>query len=100
MERAYNSKADLAISGALQLLPPFCYQFSEIAAPPTRLTEKKIAFHWECQVAFDGLKEALCEAPILVGMHVFHIGSIAYPRAPGLFVVDTEASNTEIGGIL
>ena len=69
----------------------FVYQFSEIAAPLTRLTEKKTDFHWdlECQVAFDGLKEALCEAPIL-----------AYPRVSGLFIVDTDASNTGIGGVL
>ena len=69
----------------------FVYQFSEIAAPLTRLTEKKTDFRWdlECQVAFDGLKEALCEAPIL-----------AYPRVSGLFIVDTDASNTGIGGVL
>ena len=91
METAYNSKADPAISGALQLLLPFFYQFSDTAAPLTRLTEKKITFNLdlECQVAFDGLKEALCEAPIL-----------AYPRASGLFIVDTDASNTRIGSVL
>ena len=69
----------------------FVYQFSEIAAPLTRLTEKKTDFHWdlECQVAFDGLKEALCEAPIL-----------AYIRVSGLFIVDTDASNTGIDSVL
>ena len=71
----------------------FVYQqiFSEIASPLTKLTEKKADFHWdqECQVAFDGLKEALCEAPVL-----------AYPRSSGLFNVDTDASNTGVGGVL
>ena len=69
----------------------FVYQFSEIASPLTKLTEKKADFHWdqECQVAFDGLKEALCEAPVL-----------AYPRSSGLFIVDTDASNTGVGGVL
>ena len=69
----------------------FVYQFSEIASPLTKLTEKKADFHWdqECRVAFDGLKEALCEAPVL-----------AYPRSSGLFIVDTDASNTGVGGVL
>ena len=79
-----------AISRALQLLPTFRLQFSEIAAPLTRLTEKKTDFHWdlECQIAFDGLKDALFEVPIL-----------AYTSVSGLFMVDTDASNTGIGSV-
>ena len=69
----------------------FVYRFSEIAAPLTHLTEKKTAFQWtsDCQTAFDELKEALCEAPIL-----------AYPSSVGQFIVDTDASNIGIGGVL
>ena len=69
----------------------FIYQFSDAASPLTRLTQKDTEFEWnaECQVAFDGLKAALCDAPIL-----------AYPRSNGLFILDTDASDVGIGGIL
>ena len=69
----------------------FIYQFSDVASPLTRLTQKDTEFEWnaECQVAFDGLKAALCDAPIL-----------AYPRSNGLFILDRDASDVGIGGIL
>ena len=69
----------------------FIYQFSNIAAPLSQLTQKDSDFEWspECQIAFDGLKAALCDAPIL-----------AYPKSSGMFVVDTDASNVGIGGVL
>ena len=42
-------------------------KFSDIASPISRLTQKKVQFVWseECQKAFEQLKTALCEAPIL-----------------------------------
>ena len=69
----------------------FIYHFSNIAAPLHQLTQKDSDFEWspECQIEFDGLKTALCEAPIL-----------AYPKFSGMFVVDTDASNVGIGGVL
>ena len=65
--------------------------FSHIAAPMTRLTKKNVKFQWDgsCQKAFEELKEKLCSAPIL-----------AYPK-PGLkYLLDTDASDVGIGGVL
>ena len=52
---------------------------------------KNTPFKWtpECNDSFLFLKKALCEAPIL-----------AYPLPKGLFVLDTDASNIGIGGVL
>ena len=71
----------------------FIKGFADIAAPLHRLTETKGGdkFEWveECAQAFATLKEALISAPIL-----------GYPRAVGQFVLDTDASNFAIGGVL
>ena len=46
----------------------FIRDFSKIAVPLTRLTRKAVVFRWgpEQQVAFETLRQRLCEAPILV----------------------------------
>lgn len=65
--------------------------FSHIAAPLTKLTKKNAKYVWsnDCQVAFDTLKQKLCSAPIL-----------AYPK-PGLkYILDCDASDVGIGGVL
>ena len=69
----------------------FVKNFSEIASPISRLTSKKVKFEWstEYQAAFINLKEKLCETPIL-----------AYPSTNGTFILDTDASNVGIGGVL
>ena len=69
----------------------FVKGFSDIAKPLHRLTEEKRAFSWdeECEHAFLELKKRLCESPIL-----------GYPDTEGRFTVDTDASNTGIGGVL
>jgi hypothetical protein len=69
----------------------FISGFADIAKPLTRLTEKKRAFQWtpKVETTFQTLKEALCTAPIL-----------AYPQPGGKFIVDTDASNVGIGGVL
>ena len=66
-------------------------QFADIAAPLTNLTRKSAKFVWTlaCQEAFDKLKETLTSAPIL-----------SYPAKEGLFILDTDASNTAIGAVL
>ena len=45
----------------------FIPTFSSISRPLTRLTRKNTRFYWDddCQEAFDSLKKALTEAPIL-----------------------------------
>lgn len=69
----------------------FVKNFSDIAKPLHRLTEDKRIFAWdsECDQAFIRLKEHLCTSPIL-----------GYPNREGRFIVDTDASNTGIGGVL
>lgn len=69
----------------------FVKNFSEIAKPLHRLTEESRQFIWDesCGLAFKQLKELLCSAPIL-----------GYPNRSGRFIVDTDASNTGIGGVL
>ena len=65
--------------------------FSMIAAPLHRLTEAGVKYEWtiECQEAFDKLRDVLCGEEVM-----------AYPKDEGLFVLDTDASNTSIGGVL
>jgi hypothetical protein len=59
--------------------------FRSIARPLHKLTEKNQSFVWieECQMAFENLKQALTNTPIL-----------AYPRNKDSFILDTDASNT------
>ncbi|UYV78634.1 K02A2.6-like, partial [Cordylochernes scorpioides] len=65
--------------------------FSNIARPLHRLTESGRPFVWtpDCRRAMEKLKEMLVAAPIL-----------AYPRPGDSFILDTDASNTGIGGVL
>ena len=69
----------------------FIRNFSERAAPLTRLTRKGIPFVWDekCQFAFQDLKQALCDSPVL-----------AYPRNSSNYILDTDASDVGVGGIL
>jgi RNase H-like domain found in reverse transcriptase/Reverse transcriptase (RNA-dependent DNA polymerase)/Integrase zinc binding domain/Integrase core domain/gag-polyprotein putative aspartyl protease len=69
----------------------FVKGFADIAKPMHRLTEDKQPYDWTktCQDSFDKLKELLCSAPILT-----------YPTVGSKFIVDTDASNTGIGGVL
>jgi hypothetical protein len=69
----------------------FISGFADIAKPLTKFTEHKRSFQWtsEAQVAFERLKVALCAAPIP-----------AYPKPREEFIVDTDASNCGIGGVL
>jgi hypothetical protein len=69
----------------------FISGFANIAKPLTKLTEQKHAFQWtpEVEAAFQTLKGALCAVPIL-----------AYRKPGERFIVDTNASNFGIGGVL
>jgi hypothetical protein len=65
--------------------------FASIAKPLTRLTEGQRRYSWdeECQEAFQKLKNALTNAPVL-----------GYPQPEGLFILDTDASNVGLGAVL
>jgi len=69
----------------------FIKDFAQVAAPLHALSEKNAKFVWttECQTAFDKLQETLTTAPML-----------NMPSDNGTFVLDCDASNTAIGGVL
>ncbi len=69
----------------------FVKNFSMIAKPLTDLTKKESALEWtdKCQDAFEELKAALTGSPV-----------VAYPQDTGSFILDTDASDTGIGGVL
>jgi hypothetical protein len=69
----------------------FISGFANIAKPLTKLMEQRQAFQWtpEVEAAFQTIKGALCAAPIL-----------AYPKPGERYIVDTDASNFGIGGVL
>ena len=69
----------------------FIHKFSDIASPLTQLTKKEVKFVWDsrCQRSFEKLKQVLCEAPVL-----------SYPMKEGEFILDCDASDTGIGGVL
>ena len=69
----------------------FVKGFSELATPLSRLTQKNVKFKWteECDTAFVKLKSTLTEAPVL-----------SLPEDNGSFIIDTDASDIGIGGVL
>ena len=69
----------------------FIRGFAHIAAPLHRLTEKQSTYMWtpECQTAFETLQSALTSESLM-----------AYPTKTGMFVLDTDASDSGIGAVL
>jgi hypothetical protein len=69
----------------------FVKDFADIAHPLYRLLEKNCPFRWTqgCDKAFKELREKLVSAPILV-----------YPNPTKPFILDTDASETGLGGVL
>ena len=69
----------------------FIKDFSKVASPLHRLTEKGRVFSWDetCQTAFEELKVHLTSAPVL-----------AYPKLEAKFILDTDASDVAIGAVL
>ena len=76
-------------------LPNYYFKFirgySAKAAPLTELLKKNKPWAWstECQQAFEGLKAAITEEPVLM-----------LPDFSKIFEVHTDASNFTIGGVL
>jgi hypothetical protein len=69
----------------------FVQDFSVIAKPMTRLTEKGVPFNWteNCETSFQTLKDKLVNAPILV-----------LPESGKRFTVYTDASRVGLGCVL
>ena len=69
----------------------FIPKFADIATPLVYLTSKDVPFVWDssCSAAFRELRAALIDAPIL-----------AFPTETGQYILDTDASNFGLGGVL
>ena len=69
----------------------FIKDFAQLARPLHRLTEQTTPFIWtdSCQESFDQLRRCLCSAPVL-----------AYPDFSKPFILDTDASDAGVGGVL
>ena len=69
----------------------FIPNFSSVAAPLHKLTEKGRKFLWdnECAVAFQSLKDSLTSAPVL-----------SYPNSTDPFILDVDASGFATGAVL
>jgi hypothetical protein len=77
--------------GMVNYYKQFIPNLAVVAAPLTELTKKNVKFRWtdECQNAFEKLKQALCEAPVLI-----------HPDPTQPYVLYTDASDLAVGGIL
>ena len=69
----------------------FIPKFADAATPLVTLTGKDVPFMWDrnCSSAFNTLRDALMHAPIL-----------AFPTKTGQYILDTDASNFGLGGVL
>ena len=69
----------------------FIPRYGDIARPLNELSRSDVVFEWtdDCQKAFETLKDRLTTAPIL-----------AYPDLDAEFILDTDASNYAISGVL
>ena len=69
----------------------FIPNFADVATPLVTLTGKDISFVWDagCSTAFSGLRAAPIHAPIL-----------AFLTKTGQYILDTDASNFGLGGVL
>ena len=69
----------------------FIQNFADIATPMVALTGTDVPFVWDpvCSTAFYALRDSLIHAPIL-----------AFPTETGQYILDTDASNFGLGGVL
>ena len=69
----------------------FILKFADVATPLVALTGKDVPFVWDlsCLSAFSDLRDSLIHAPIL-----------AFPIETGQYILDTDASNFGLGGVL
>ena len=80
-----------AVPGVCVVLLAFCPQFCRSRGPLVALTSKDVPFVWRpaCTTAFVSLRDALVRAPVL-----------AFPTETGPYILDTDASNFGLGGVL
>ena len=72
----------------------FIKGYAVICAPLFRLCNRDVRFEWtdECQLAFDRLKRALTEAPVLT--------LPAFDEGAGEFILECDASGSGVGAVL
>ena len=85
------SKSVRQFLGFVRYYRRFISNFADMAEPLVSLTGKDIPFVWRlaCSTAFAGLRDALIRAPIL-----------SVPTEDGDYILDTDASNFGLGGVL
>lgn len=90
-QRAKDVKGIRQFLGLCGYYRRFIKDFAKIAKPLTRLLQKEVAFEWDdsTEQAFQTLKNALCEAPVL-----------AFPDLSQPYNITTDASGYAIGGVL
>jgi hypothetical protein len=81
-------RAFLGLSGYYRR---FIRGYAHIASPLFKLLQAEQTFEWtsDCQDAFEGLKAALTGKEVM-----------AYPKDQGLYILDTDASNSAIGAVI
>ncbi len=86
-----NTKQVRSFLGLCSYYRRYIRSFSEIASPLFKLTEKNRFFDWnnDAENSFRKLKDSLTQAPIL-----------AYPQVDTDYILDTDASNFGLGGVL
>ena len=86
-----NLKQVRSFVGLASYYRRFIESFADIAYPLHQLMQKNARFRWteKCDLSFEQLKTCLTTAPIL-----------AFPRAVGTYILDTDASAYGIGGVL
>jgi len=90
-EKAKNVSELRSFLGLANYYRRFIQSYSAKAAPLTDLLKNKIPWNWDdrCEQAFEGLKKALTDEPVL-----------ALPDYGKIFEVHTDASDFAIGGVL
>jgi hypothetical protein len=85
------SQRTLFLFGACRLLLAFVRHFGIISKPLTNLLKKHTLFIWtsDHDSAFQTLKAALCQAPVL-----------ALPNFAKPFSIETDASEADVGAVL
>jgi transposase InsO family protein len=89
--RPTNVKAIQAFIGLVGYFRTFIKDFAHTAQPLYRLLKNDTPFLWgeECEHAFNSLKQALAEAPVL-----------AFPDFTKEFIITTDASADAIGAVM
>ena len=86
-----NAKEGRRFVGLCTYYGQFVRSFSDVARPLHELTEKGQSFEWTkaCEESFQQHKDALVSAPLLT-----------YPHITQPFLLDTDASNDNVGAVL